>query len=506
MTARLKRVALFGEGIYSRSPIVTRQRRLNCYLEVRPDGDKAKIVLYGTPGLRLLFNASPALNNPLRGLIGNLTALYGVTGNQFGSYSSSGALLEAGSIGSTTGVVGMALNPTQVLVVDGSAGYIYSVNTGHVTQIPATQAFPNGARSACYCNGFFLAEDPGTNQFFVSNLNDGTLWSGLSFAAAVQAIDGIVAVDTLGGLAVIFSSGHCEFWQNVGAIQEPFQYITNSAQMYGLAAVNGRCHAANAIVFLANTNGGSFQNSSGGLQICSIAGYAVKVVSTSDIDNILQTMARTSTVTDCTAFSYQIDQHTFCQFNFPTANRSLLLDMATGFWSEAQSGVAAGYAARHLGNLAAGAYGGAYVADYSNGNVYAFDPNVYTDNGNTIVRELVTKTGVEDFNTYRISQIYLDMRTGVGLPSPAAQGYAPVVQLQVARDMRDFGAPRLFQLGQQGQYMQRVLSRRWGRARTSTLRVYMTDPVPFEITSGAMLTSMRQGRRATGQASTSRSA
>jgi len=492
VTARLKKVAIFGEGIYSRSPLVTRQRRLNCYLEVRKDKDKSSIVCYGTPGLELAFNASTPQNLPARGMIGNLTGLYEVSSNQVLALSSSGATLRSGAIGSASGLVGMALNPTQLLVVDGSVGYIWPIAGGAVTTIGAS--FPNGAQTATYCNGFFICELPGTNEFFVSDLNDGTTWSGLAFAAAVQSIDGIIACDTLGGLLIVFSSGHVEFWQNVGAAPEPFQYIGNSAQMYGLGAVNGRVHAGNALFFLSVANGGSFQNSGGSYQIARIRGYSVDVVSTTDVDNILQTMARTSTVADCTAFSYHIDEHIFCQFNFPTANRSLLLDTATNFWSEVQSGVTQGYAARHLGNLAAGAYGQTFVGDYSNGNVYTFNPGIYTDNGNTIVRQVVTRCGLEDFNTFRVGQIYLDMRTGVGLSSPSAQGYAPLVSLSAARDNRSFGRPRYFSLGAQGEYMQRVISRRWGRAKQFTLKIEMTDPVPFEITSAAMLTSMRQGR------------
>lgn len=493
MSAPLKRIALFGEGINSRSPVVTRQRRLNCYLEVRKDQEKSSIVLYGTPGLRLAFNAATPLNNPMRGMIGNDTALYVVVGNQVKSLSAAGSTLTSGTIGTSVGLVGMALNPTQLMVVDGSQGYVFSPSTGSVT-LPSG-AFPNGANTVAYCNGFFAAEQPGTNQFFVSNFNDGTMWSGLSFAAAVQAIDGIMAVDTLGGLLIPMSSGHVEFWQNLGLTQEPFQYIQNSAAMIGLEAINSRVHCGDDLLFLAHKGGGSFQNSAGSFHIARIRGYRVEIVSNDDVDDILQTMARTSTIQDCTAYSYEDRGHTFAQFNFPTANRSLLYDVSTGFWGEVQSGITTGYAARNLGNLSAGAFDLTFVADYSNGNVYIPDPTVYTDNGNTILRELVTKVALEDYNTFRISQIYLDMQTGVGLSSPSVQGYNPMVELSVARDNRDFGAQRLFSLGLQGQYTTRVTGRRWGRARQATLRVRMTDPVPFVITSGAIRVSSRAGQK-----------
>lgn len=494
MSAKLKRVKIFGEGIFSRSPLITRQRRLNCYLEIRKDQDKSSIICYGTPGMKLAFNAATPLNVPSRGMVGNDAALYTVAGSVVKSLSAAGATLQSGSIGSSTGLVGMALNPTQLMVVDGSAGYIFNPATGAVTVAPPS--FPNGALTIAYCNGFFICELPGTNEFFVSALNDGTTWPGLSFAAAVQAIDGIRACDTLGGLLIIFSSGHVEFWQNQGSTPEPFVYIQNSATMYGLEAIGSRVHCGDSLLFLCHTGGGSFQNSAGSFQIARIKGYSVEIVSTTDIDNILQQMARTSIISDCTAFSYQIDTHVFAQFNFPTANRSLLLDTTTGIWSEVQSGVTLSYAARHIGNVGAGAYGQQFIADYSNGNVYVPDPGTYTDNGNVIVRELVTPCALEDFNTFRISQIYLDMRTGHGLSSPSAQGYNPTLMLQVARDNRDFGMPRFFSLGRQGQYWTRMLSRRWGRAKQAQLRVKMTDPVPFEIASMGMVTSTRAGNSA----------
>ena len=493
MTARLKKVPIFGEGIFSRSLIVTRQRRLNCYLEVRKDGDKSTIVCYGTPGLQLAFNASTPLNYPARGLIGNNQALYLVAGNQVRSLTASGAIIASQTIGTSAGLVGLALNPTQVMIVDGSTGYVFVPATGTITTAPPS--FPNGAQTVAYCNGFFVCELPGTNQFFVSALNDGTIWSGLSFAAAVQAVDGIAAIDTLGGLLIVFTYGHVEFWQNVGANPEPFQYITNSASMYGLEAINSRVHVGDALLFLSHANGGSFQNSSGSFQIAQIRGYQVSIVSTSDIDNILQTMAATSTITDCTAYSYMIDEHLFAQFNFPTAGRSLLYDVTTRLWSEVQSGLTSAYAARHLGNLAASAFNQTFVADYSNGNLYTYSPNLYTDNGNTILRQLITRTGIDDFNMFRASQIYLDMRTGVGLATSGVQGYAPQVGVSVARDNRDFGPERLINLGALGQYWTRVNSRRWGRARQMTIRIQQTDPVPFEITSGAMMTSTRVSRR-----------
>lgn len=486
MTTKLKRQAIFGEGIFSKSAVVTRQRRLNCYLEVRKDGDKSSIVLYGTPGMGFAFNASTPLNFPARGIIGNSTALYEVAGNQILSLTATGKTIFSGSIGTSFGTVGMALNPTQVIIVDGSAGYIYNPTAGTVVTIGAS--FPNGAKTVVMCNGFFLCELPGTNQIFVSALNDGTTWNGLSFFAAVQYTDGVLAVDQIDGIVVVFSSGHLEFWQNVGATTEPFQFITNSALEYGLAAVYARAHVADSIVFLMRTR-------EGGVQVGRIYGYQVTPVSTSDVDNILQQIDSTVGVSDATMLVYQQDNHKFVQLTLPSANNglghSLLYDVTENTWGETQTGIAPGAGARHIGNFSAFAFGKTFVSDFSSGNLYIPSPKIYQDNGNVILRELVTKTGINDFNRYRVSQLYLDMETGVGLSNPALQGYDPVVSIERARDMRDFGPARLVKLGKQGQHTTRIVTRRWGTGRAFTYRLRMTDPVPFVVTAGAAITRMR---------------
>ena len=104
-----------------------------------------------------------------------------------------------------------------------------------------------------------------------------------------------------------------------------------------------------------------------------------------------------------------------------------------------------------------------------------------------VLREVVGRAMVENGNTFRCSQILFDMETGVGLSSPSAQGYSPNVMISVARDGRNFCPPRLVPLGMQGQDYTRVVSRRWGKARTEmTVRLQMTDPVKFVVAYGAV--------------------
>ena len=51
----------------------------------------------------------------------------------------------------------------------------------------------------------------------------------------------------------------------------------------------------------------------------------------------------------------------------------------------------------HLGNISSYYNGTTIVADYSNGNIYTFDPTVFTDNGAVVLREVISKHQLKGF-------------------------------------------------------------------------------------------------------------
>lgn len=473
MSDRGRIVPLFGSGRASKSFVVTRQRRLNCYFENRKDQDKTKVACYGTPGLVAAFMPSTPLNSTLRAFFGTQTALFLIAYNQFQSVNgATGAALFTGTMGSTAGQCSIAYNTTQVVIVDGSQGYLYTPSAATFATIAAS--FPNGARTVTFVSGFFVAELPGTQQFWVSNANDGSTWNGLAFASAYAYSDNIVAVDNLLGNLILFGQEHAEFWQNEGLTPQPFQPITSAVYEYGLAAIFSRGHVDQTIIFLAQTREGQ-------VQVVQIRGYNMVRVSDADTEAVINSF---STVSDAVCLVYEIDEHKFYQLTFPTANRSFLYDCSTGLWSDVQTGPSI-TPVRHTGSLAAYYAGKTYISDYATNQVYALSTSAYTDNGVTIAREIVTRHVLSDFNRIRISLVYLDMETGVGLQT--GQGSNPQVMLQYSKDNgRTWSAERWTSLGKVGQYLWRVLWRRFGSTWDATFRIRMTDPVKFVITNGAM--------------------
>ena len=465
----MKIAPLFGGGIAGKSLPLTAQRRLNVYAEQRPDGDKTKVAFIGTPGLVYEF----ALPSSARGLLGTQNNFYAVAGYNFYSLSSDGAVLFSAPINSYQGNVSMSSSPSQTLLVDGEDGWIYQ--GGSLTKIATTGGFPAGCRTCTFVGGYFVAEGPGSQQFWVSNSYDGTTWNALAFASASQYPDTLEAVDYLTGNLILFSQLHIEFWQNVGATPEPFAPILAATTEYGLAAVWSRAHLANSIFFLA-------QNPQGSVQVAVVHGYQVEVVSTPDLDYI---MSQFTNVSDAVAMGYQVDNHSMYQLTFPTDNRTFLFDMSSGIWSEMQTGVTSGYAQRHIGNFCEQFAGQTYVTDYSNGNIYSFSQSAYTDNGTPILRQLTTRHGSANFNTFAIDELYFDMETGVGLES--GQGSDPQIMIACSKDNgRTYSTDRFVSLGAVGQYLTRVITRQWGSARDFVFRIQMTDPVKFVLNDGAV--------------------
>lgn len=463
---------MFGEGIAGKSYVVTRQRRLNCYFENRRDADKTKIAVYGTPGLVAAFQPSTPLNQPLRGFLGTQSALYIVAYNQFQSLSSTGGTLATGNLGTTAGIISMAFSPTQVVIVDGAAGYLYVPSTSTFSVIGAS--FPNGARTTTFVAGFFCAEQPGTQQFWVSNVNDGSTWNALAFASASSYSDNIVAVDNLLGNLILFCQLHMEFWQNVGTAPEPFAPILSAVNEFGLAAIFSRAHVNQTIIFLAQTREGQ-------VQFVQLTGYSVAVISNPDLEYIINQFP---VVSDAVGLCYEIDTHKFYQVTFPSANRSFLFDTATGLWSDVQTGPSV-TPSRHWGNLSAYYAGKTLISDYATNQVYTQSVNQFTDNGQIIIREVITRHILSNFNRVRISLVYLDMETGVGLQT--GQGNNPQIMLQYSKDNgRTWSAERWVSSGLVGQYLTRVLWRRFGSTRDATFRIRMSDPVKFVITEGAI--------------------
>jgi len=452
----LQPVPLFGLGVQGKSSNVDAQRRVNLYVEVQSDPEKSILTLYPTPGLSTFVNMGA---NPNRCLYEKGETMYLVNGNKFYSLTNDGTTTVLGTLNTSGGRCAMADNGTQIMIVDGTYGYIY--DTAALTFSLIVDADWPGADTVTFYNGRFVVNKPGTGQFFVSGLYDGMSWDALAYATAEADPDNIVRLIADSGQLMIFGARTTEFWGDSGAADFPYARIGSAAIEWGLAARWSLCKFMDSLIFLR-------KNRLGQVQVCIQNGTDAQPVSTPEMDYVFSSYAAYS---DATGFAYMLSGHPFYQINFPTANESWLYDGQSKAWSKVQFG----YSGRHRADQQVQLLAKNYVSDWENGKLYRLQEGTYTDDGAVIVREFVGRHQASgDFS--HISQLWLEMESGVGIQS--GQGSSPQLMMQVSRDGgHEWGAEVWRDIGAAGKYRARAVFNRLGRARDWLFKFRVTDPV-----------------------------
>lgn len=453
----MKQIPIFGLGHKSKSANVTAQTRVNVYLEIVPDKDKTQAVAYGTPGLTLFADLGAT---PFRCLQSLGDYVYGVHRGTFYQITNAGVATAKGTLLTTTGRCGIENNGLQVMVVDGTYGYTYTVATDTFARI--TDADFPGADTVAFNDGYFIVNKPNTGKFFLSALYDGMTWDALDFATAESNPDNLEAVVADHGELIPLGGISAEFWSNTGNLDFPYTRMTGAAVEWGLAARWSVAKFDNSLIWLA-------KNRMGEVQVVRLSGYQPQRVSTFDLENIINSY---SSVSDATGFSYLHNGHPFYQINFPTAGESWLYDGASNAWSKMIShGMT-----RHRAEIATYFLNRTIVSDSSNGRLYNIDGDVYTENGEEIVSEITTKhvsNGLERIFAYALQ---VDLEAGVGLAT--GQGSDPQIMLQVSRDGgHTWGPERWRSMGKIGNYKTRALWTRLGASRDFVFRLRISDPV-----------------------------
>lgn len=457
--ATLNPVPLFGIGNTGKSVNVDAQQRENLFIEVQQDPEKHVLTMYGTPGLKTFVNFGAS---PIRGLYQKDSLIYLVNQDKLYSVSNDGAITVLGTLLTTAGRVNMSDNGTQIILVDGTNGYIYNTSTTAFTRITAP-GWP-GADTVTFLNGRFIVNKPNTGQWYWSGLYDGLSWDALNFATAESDPDNLVAVIAEMGQLMLFGTKTTEPWGDSGALDNPFARVGSSAIEWGLAARDSLCKYADGLMFLR-------KNRLGQVQVCFLSGFNAQPVSTPEMDYVFGTYGN---VSNATAYAYMISGHAFYQINFPSSNVSWLFDMQSKSWSKLSSS-----GGRHRGDNCTQLLDKIFVSDYANGKLYQLSMNFYTDDGAAIVREFTSRHQANG-NHMRLGQLWLEFEPGVGLQT--GQGTNPQVMMTVSRDGGStFGNERWTSIGKVGKYKARAIWNRLGIAFDWVFRFRVTDPVKVVI-------------------------
>jgi len=455
------------------------------------DGTNGSHVFYWTPTTteNVLFeavvnqNSDFTLDNvsiqeivtgqPVRNLNVMGDYLYVVCGNTFYQVDSSGAATSKGTINSTTGYVWIENNGLQVMVVDSvtNEGYIYTLSNDTFAQI--TDADFPGAGSLTYQDGYFIITQPDTDYVFLSDINDGTSWDALKYAAAEGDPGNLVAVLSDHRELFVFGENASEVWWNSGA-SYPFDRREGVYLEVGLGAAASLAKVDNSVFWLDDKG-----------MVRRLHGYDPEFVSTRRLEKII---AGYSTVSDAIGFGYVDQGHSFYQLTFPTANATWCYDTATKRWHERTSYPGSN---RHRANCYAYFNRKHIIGDYENGKLYELDHDTYTDNSETVQRvHVFPKVRADRFHRLRIN-----FKSGTGLVT--GQGSDPQAMLDWSDDdCRTWSNEHWADIGEIGEYTRRSVWYQMGRSESGfrNYRVTVSDPVELVIRS-ADLKATRNGRK-----------
>jgi hypothetical protein len=335
---------------------------VNLFPEVIPEGGKELGFLNRAPGLRLLGTVG---TGPIRGMWQFGGFAYIVSGTQLYKVTSSWVSTPLGAI-TGTGPVSMSDNGIQLFVAANPDGFIYNTNTGVYAKITDPD-FP-GAVAVGYIDGYFVFNQPNSQQVWVTSLLDGTQVDALEFQSAEGSPDNLVSLIVDHREVWLFGTNSVEVWFDSGATDYPLQRIQGAFNEIGCIAPYSVAKLDNGLFWLGGDTRGR------GI-VYRANGYTGQRISTHAVEWQIQQYAD---ISDAVAYTYQQDGHAFYVLNFPTANITWVYDVSTNAWHE-RAGLIDGNFTRHRGNCQMTFDNEVCVGDYQDGRIYAFDLNVYRD-------------------------------------------------------------------------------------------------------------------------------
>jgi len=499
---------ILGQSYVVRSPNAAAARLVNLYPEALIEGKEAAY-LQRCPGLRLVATVG---TGPIRGMWSLGGNLYVVSGTSLYKLTSTYAATLIGTVIGTE-PVSMSDNGTQLFVAANGPSYIYNTSTGVFQQI-SDPDFP-GAVTVGFLDQYFVFNEPNSQRIWVTELLDGTSVDPLDFASAEGSPDGVVSLIVDHREVWVLGTNSVEVWYNTGGPDFPLQRIQGAFNEIGCAAAYSVAKLDNTVFWLgADARGRGI--------VYRANGYNGQRISTHAVEFAIQGYGD---ISDAIAYTYQQDGHSFYVLTFPSANATWVFDAATQAWHE-RAGWTNDQFTRHRSNCQAAFNSEVLVGDYANGKIYAFDLDVYADDG-AVQKWLrswrALPPGQNNLKRTAHHSLQLDAETGVGLngvdpfdvfgylltenddflvaedgdkliiSTATVQGVNPQAMLRWSDDGgHTWSNEHWRSMGRIGEYGYRTIWRRLGMTVKLRDRVYEvsgTDPVKIAIMGAELLIS-----------------
>lgn len=484
----------------------------NMYVELaQSEYSKASYYYIKIPGLRRL-NPSPAVvitnYGACRGMLtssaGAGRRTFAVNGSGVYEILADGTRTLLGQINTVSGPVSMADNGQLLMLVDGQAGWILRYSDGNLTRI-TDDNFPGNdtslgqlaPTSVTYMDTYFIVNVPNSNQYYWSNGyytyedQDATpheydpavtqgYWTPLQSGQKIGKPDDIAAVINCNNYLWLPGYNSTEIHYNSG------DYNGQQFKRYQGAILNIGCSAPYSVAVYQNNIFFLGTDKDGTLGVFSNDGMNPIRISTRGIEQVIQSM---SVYTDCQAYTYAQNGHSFYVMQFPTASRTFVFDTTTSSWHERTKLLkSTGAYVRWDGMYATSNFDKVIIGDIGTSEIYSLDPMYFQNdsplsNGVNYIRCVrSTPIGFQMGKNVRYNWIQVICNSGHGLSVDTAAGVGvdPTVQVAWSDDTGiTYSNERSAPLGKQGEYSKRSIVLGCGMGRNRVWRIAMTDPVPF---------------------------
>lgn len=450
------RVPLLSGAYHAKSLIASAQRCINLFPEANPDQQApVPVTHYQTPGLRLLKSPPPRTGRVRCVYTASNGDLYTVIGPEVFYVDNTFAHTSLGLITDGSTPVSMADNGLEIAIVDGSPlGWQVDMATRILTSIVDPNFY--GGDKVQYIDTYFAFNRPGTNQWYLSD-SMALTFDPLYLAAKAGSADPLQSVIALKRELYLIGTLTTEIWANTGAPDFPFEELKGTFIQHGCAAKYSAAAQDTSIFWLS-------QDKEGNCVVLRVENYQANRVSTHGVEAEFQSYSR---VDDAIGFCYQIGGHAFYDLVFPSADITWSYELKTGQWHQKAFTDGNGLLRRHRANCATFAYGTNIVGDWQNGQIYALDRKVFTDNGNPITRIRTFPHILDDGSRIRYDQFIVDIEVGTITDSSN-----PEVSLRWSDTRgKSYGNPIKQSMGKTGEYIQSIQFNRLGIARDRVFEV-----------------------------------
>lgn len=255
-----------------------------------------------------------------------------------------------------------------------------------------------------YLDGFFIWNRRGTNQFFVSP----SFWNGtdpldpLDIASKTGGPDQIIAIASIHRELWIIGQLTSEVWFNSGGVDFPFERLPGVFVDHGMLRGYTLAQADVSLFWL-------MRDRQGQMLVVKTNGYNVQRISTHALEYEMRTYGDS---VDAIGMTYQLEGQTFYVITWPEADHTWVYDDSTGLWHERGWTDGDGVIHRHRANCVTNVYNQVVCGDHTNGKLYRWDMDVYTDDGAPIRRIRSLPHIVQDGKRVSYNSIMADMQVG----------------------------------------------------------------------------------------------